>query len=161
MSDTTDSAPITGRHVAAAFVLFFAVVIAVNVVLAVVAERSWTGLVVENSYVASQTFDKDTAVLQKSLDMKIAHTLHFDAGKLDLTLTKPDGTPFAVENVQLSLGRPADNEDDQVISLTRVDPGQYQGKASLKLGVWEGELSATMADGSVWQKPVRLIVGAP
>ncbi|MFT3987838.1 FixH family protein [Aestuariivirga sp.] len=161
MSDSLQATPLTGRKVAAIFVAFFGVVIAVNTVLAVMAERSWTGLVVENSYVASQTFDKDTAELQKSLDMKIAHMLHFDGSALDLKLTQPDGTPFAVENVKLSLGRPADNEDDQVISLTRIDPGQYQGKASLKRGVWEGEISASMADGDTWRKPVRLIVGGP
>ena len=39
-------------------VSFFGVIIAVNIVLAVFATRSWTGLVVKNSYVASQDFNK-------------------------------------------------------------------------------------------------------
>ena len=37
---------------------FFGVIIAVNVVMATLASTSWTGLVVENSYVASQEFNR-------------------------------------------------------------------------------------------------------
>ncbi len=38
-------------------VAFFGVIIAVNVTMATIAIASWTGLVVQNSYVASQEFE--------------------------------------------------------------------------------------------------------
>lgn len=48
---------ITGRHAAAALVAFFGVVIAVNVTMAMFATRTFGGVVVENSYVASQKYN--------------------------------------------------------------------------------------------------------
>ncbi|HLA02420.1 MAG TPA: FixH family protein, partial [Aestuariivirga sp.] len=42
----------TGWHMAAITISFFAVIIAVNLTLAVFASSSWSGLVVANSYVA-------------------------------------------------------------------------------------------------------------
>ena len=41
----------TGWHMAVITISFFAVIIAVNLTLAVFASTSWTGLVVANSYV--------------------------------------------------------------------------------------------------------------
>lgn len=49
---------IDGRHVAAILVAGFALVIAVNFAVAVVAKRTFGGVVVENSYVASQDYNR-------------------------------------------------------------------------------------------------------
>ncbi|ESY87148.1 FixH family protein, partial [Mesorhizobium sp. LNHC229A00] len=48
----------TGRHMLAIIPAFFGVVIAVNLTMATLANTSWTGLVVENTYVASQQFNR-------------------------------------------------------------------------------------------------------
>jgi nitrogen fixation protein FixH len=58
----------TGRHMALAMIGFFSVVIAVNIVMATIAERSFGGTVVDNSYVASQRFNAwlDAAARQDS-----------------------------------------------------------------------------------------------
>ncbi|TIU14500.1 MAG: cytochrome oxidase, partial [Mesorhizobium sp.] len=48
----------TGRHMLATILAFFGVVIAVNLTMATFASTSWTGLVVENTYVASQQFNR-------------------------------------------------------------------------------------------------------
>jgi nitrogen fixation protein FixH len=49
---------LTGRHVALIIVAFFGVVIAVNVLMATLAVKTFGGVVVENSYVASQEFNR-------------------------------------------------------------------------------------------------------
>ena len=51
------SGPFTGWHMLAICVAFFGVVIAVNVVMADLAISTFSGEVVENSYVASQRFN--------------------------------------------------------------------------------------------------------
>lgn len=51
----------TGRHMLAIMLAFFGVIIAVNGVMATFATRSWSGLVVENTYVASQQFNERAA----------------------------------------------------------------------------------------------------
>ena len=50
--------PFTGKHMAAIMIAFFGVVIAVNVLMARLATSTFGGLVVENSYVASQKFNR-------------------------------------------------------------------------------------------------------
>jgi hypothetical protein len=50
--------PFTGRHMAMIMIAFFGVVIAVNVLMARFAVSTFGGVVVENSYVASQHFNR-------------------------------------------------------------------------------------------------------
>ena len=52
------SGTFTGRHMAAILVVFFGVVIAVNFTMARFASATFGGVVVENSYVASQEFNR-------------------------------------------------------------------------------------------------------
>ena len=47
----------TGTHMVIIMVAFFGVIITVNLTMAMLASRSWTGLVVKNSYVESQKFN--------------------------------------------------------------------------------------------------------
>ena len=51
----------TGKHMLAIMIAFFGVVFAVNFTMVYFSRHSWTGLVVENSYVASQEFNEKTA----------------------------------------------------------------------------------------------------
>lgn len=51
----------TGRHMLATMVVFFGVVIAVNITMSVYATRSFTGLVAKNGYVASIDYARDEA----------------------------------------------------------------------------------------------------
>ncbi|TJV88129.1 MAG: cytochrome oxidase, partial [Mesorhizobium sp.] len=48
----------TGRHMLLIILSFFGVIVGVNLTMATLASTSWTGLVVENSYVASQQFNR-------------------------------------------------------------------------------------------------------
>ena len=47
----------SGRHMAAILIAFFGVVVAVNLTMATFATRTFGGVVVENSYVASQKYN--------------------------------------------------------------------------------------------------------
>ena len=58
---TTRTAEFTGRHMLAIMLVFFGLIIGVNVTMAVFASTSWTGLVVKNAYVASQEFNAKAA----------------------------------------------------------------------------------------------------
>lgn len=67
----------TGWHFAAIITAFFGVVIAVNVTMAVLAVRTFGGVVVENSYVASQEYNGwlKAAQRQRRLGWKITPSL--------------------------------------------------------------------------------------
>ena len=67
----------SGKHMAAILVAFFGVVIAVNVTMATLATRTFGGVVVENSYVASQKYNAwlDAARKQEQLGWTIEPAL--------------------------------------------------------------------------------------
>ncbi|CAN5652759.1 hypothetical protein BH11ACT8_BH11ACT8_25200 [soil metagenome] len=56
-----DEHPFTGRHMLAVVFAFFGTVITVNFVMAYLATGTFPGLVVENSYVASQNYNQSLA----------------------------------------------------------------------------------------------------
>ena len=69
-----DTRRITGRHATVALVAFFGVIVAVNLVMASFATSTFGGVVVENSYVASQKYNDWLAAAdrQKELGWKIS-----------------------------------------------------------------------------------------
>ena len=73
--------PFTGRHMFATLVVFFGIVIAVNFTMASYATTTFGGLVVENSYVASQKFNRwldeaaaEGAVWHETVEDLLAHS---------------------------------------------------------------------------------------
>ncbi len=82
-----------GRHMSAILVAGFAVVVAVNIGAAVIAKRTFGGIVVENSYVASQDFNGwlDEAAHERSLGWQVEPSREPD-GRVRLALTGvPEG----------------------------------------------------------------------
>ena len=84
---------IKGWHVFTVFALAFCVIIAVNLTLAFQAVRTFPGLEVKNSYVASQTFDADRAT-QLAIGWDVA--AHLEANELVLAITQNGAAVNAV-----------------------------------------------------------------
>ena len=149
--------PLTGHHMAMIFGLFFGVIFAVNIFMTVSAVRSWTGLVVENSYVASQQFNAETALLNKSSAMGILHQLHYKNGTLSLSLKTKYGHATDAKNIQIIIGT-SNNGENQTLDLLPSASGEIIANAKLANGIWSGELSAVMNGTEKWKQPIRLIV---
>ena len=66
-------------------VAFFGVIIAVNCVMACFANSTWSGLVVANGYVASQSFDKDLAKARRPGRAWLERRLRLDRERVQLT----------------------------------------------------------------------------
>jgi len=82
---------IKGWHVLTGFIMAFGVIIAVNLTLAYQAVKTFPGLEVKNSYVASQVFDVEKAD-QLALGWEVSATL--DVHALSLIILK-DGQAIA------------------------------------------------------------------
>jgi nitrogen fixation protein FixH len=89
---------IKGWHVLAFTVAAFGVIIAVNLVMAYKAISTFPGLEVENSYVASQTFDADRKA-QEALGWTVAPGYDGAKGELVLAFTDAAGKPVVVEGL--------------------------------------------------------------
>ena len=148
----------TGRHMLIIMVAFFGLVIAVNIFLAVKSIETFSGLVVNNSYVASQTFDKDTDKLAADAAKDVHPDLSFANGLVHLKLAAAAGQPIAAHNLHLTLGHAVSASTDQALAFTSLSAGEFEAKANLNGGYWQGQLALTLPDGSAWERAVRLKV---
>jgi nitrogen fixation protein FixH len=149
----------TGRHMATTMVLFFATVLAANLTMVFAARHSWTGLVVKNSYVASQEFNEVTAELEKAAARGIHPTLSYDSGTIRASLVDKAGLTVSASDVTLKLGRPSFEAEDRELAMTMTTVGEFTAKTQLAAGIWTGEISAEVGR-KAWRRPVRIVIGA-
>ena len=148
----------TGRHMLIIMLAFFGVVISVNTYMAVQASRSWTGLVVPNSYVASQGFDKETARRMQALDAGAQASVNTDNGYVVVVFKGRSGEPLEAENIVLRVSHPVDPNLDKSVALKMGEAGTFKTEQALPPGTWVGEVSATLKGYGDWVQPVRFLV---
>lgn len=154
MSTATRTRPLTGRMVLAITVGAFAVIIGVNLVLAVMAVRTFSGLVVPNSYVASQTFDHDRNA-QLALGWTFGVSDRDDT--LHLALSDSSGHAVRPQSLAVAVGRPAAAPQDVSAALVET-PGGYAAPLALAPGDWRVEIDAVAADGTHFRQRRNLMV---
>lgn len=112
-----------GWHMAAITISFFSVIIAVNITLAVLAKSSWTGLVVENSYVASQGFNHDAEIARQQQAVGWKMGLNLTRSAASISVHDRANQPLIGLNVRMLLQRPTDDADDSALNLQETLPG--------------------------------------
>lgn len=146
------SGKFTGWHMLATMVAFFGVVIAVNVTMMQIARGTFGGIVVENSYVASQEFNGwlDAARAQEELGWEVTSGLDADR-KVTLGVTGAPETLAVTAMARHPLGR----QPDQALTFHRAGPGRYVSTTALPAGRWT--LRLQLASGSsTWRQEVGL-----
>ena len=139
---------ITGWHVAAMFVTGFGIIIAVNLTLAVNAVRTFPGLEVKNSYVASQSFDEDRAA-QTALGWEAEVTR--DGDRIRLALDTPTGpAPALIRDARL--GRTTHTGADRQLSFAVEGQGWSADAPGLDPGAWYLWLTAEAPDGTAFRR---------
>ena len=129
----------TGLHMLFTMVIFFGIIIAVNIGMAVVARTSWTGFVVENSYVASQQFNAKMA--ETRAQQALGWTGHFglDAGTVRYTMSDAAGNDVPLDAVTVTFRRPVDDREDHTVILAK-NGDRYAGRDDTADGVWIVEI---------------------
>ncbi|WP_176598073.1 FixH family protein [Sphingobium sp. 15-1] len=128
----------TGWHMTAILVAFFAVVIAVNMLMATIAVRSFGGTVVENSYVASQKFNGWLAEARAQRRLGWQDKVTMDAARhVRLTLTDAKGAPMAGGGVMAVAQHPLGRAPDLSLAFHEMAPGVYASDRALPLGRWQ------------------------
>lgn len=139
----------TGRHMAAIFVGGFAVVIAVNLLMASLAVGSFHGTVVDNSYVASQNYNGwlKQAAASKALGWQAVSRRRADGRVVVETLAVPVAariTGTAAHPLGLRADTPltfAPLGKGSWVSNETVAPGRWQVRLAIRAGneAWAGE----------------------
>jgi nitrogen fixation protein FixH len=148
----------TGWHMLGVLFLFFGTIIGVNLVLAWFAATSWTGLVVKNSYVASQQFNETTAERLKGASLGWTARADYAGGIFSVEMVSADGTPVRLDAIKATIGHPATNRDDRTVELVASGDGRYEGTTELAAGLWQADFEAVAPDGTRWLHSIRFTV---
>ena len=156
MSQTQTARPFTGRHMLLIMLGFFAVVLTANMTMVYFASHSWSGLVVKNSYVASQEFDSERKA-QLALGWTLTPTYDQKLKELELAFTDADGNPVKVASLEVLVGRTTEAADDSYPEFAR-ESGVYVAKADLGPGKWMMHVEARAEDGTRFHQRINLFV---
>ena len=148
----------TGWHMTAIMVAFFGVVIVVNVLMARIASSSFTGTVVDNGYVASQSFNRwlDQASHDKALGWSVgAHRMADGTVKLTLAGKGSAGNDLGDAVVSARAVQPLDGRADRALAFVRQADGSYLSTKPLSAVRWR-LLVQVVAGGQTWHGEVPL-----
>ncbi len=146
---------LTGRHVALIFVSFFGVIFAVNFTMASLAKSTFGGVVVENSYVASQSYNRWLDEAEKEKALGWSASIHRDSyGRATVALLDSKGQPLRGAKVSVDAVHPLGREPDHQLSVHEVAPGIYA--APLAQGRWRLRVTA-QAEGQTWRTVGELL----
>ena len=147
----------TGKHMLLVVFLFFGTIITVNLIMAYNATRSWTGLVVKNSYVESQKFNDYLAAeaAQKALGWQ--GSVAYDKGLLSYKLLDKTGSPIKVEYAEAEVRRPSHEREDQMLTLYPAND-RYEATFELGYGAWDVFVTTKGADGTPYVHRERILV---
>lgn len=151
----------TGWHMLALVLVFFGVVVGVNVFMAVSSFRSWTGLVVENSYVASQHFNEHLAASRAQAALGWQAALSSREGRVVFHLLDDTGQPVRAETVTGAFTKPIGVTQDRVLSFSRNADGTYETAEALPGGVWNIIITADLPGRTSYEYRVRYIAPEP
>ena len=142
---------IKGWHVFTGFAFAFSIIISVNLALAYNAVRTFPGLEVKNSYVASQSFQVERSA-QDALGWDVSATVSGD--RLALEILK-GGEPVAPEIVDATFGRATTVAQDQT-PVFAFDGKHLVADVDAGPGNWNLRLKARAADGTIFRQ--RIVV---
>lgn len=146
--------PLTGGKVLAIAVGAFGVILTANLLLATNAVRTFPGLEVDNSYVASQTFDEERQA-QEALGWNVDAGV--ENGVLTIAFRDDSGAPVDVAGIDATLGRATHVQDDRAPDFSYSD-GVFTAPVDIEPGNWNVRLLAKAPDGTEFRQRVVLHV---
>jgi len=148
----------TGYHMWGVMILFFGTIISVNLTLAWYANSTWTGLVVKNSYVASQKFNEQTKVLKGQAEMGWKVEPKFAANAFSLNLTDANGARIDNAVITAMVGLPARENADRLVQFVQDQQGVYRAPVDLDNGYWEAKVAIIGPKADQWNKSYRFVI---
>jgi len=135
----------TGRDMLLVLISGFGIVVAVNFYMAGQASSSFSGVVVENSYQASQKFNEwlDEAERGQELGWKASLT-RGENGHLDL---ETSGVPSGAV-VEAELRRPIGERQSIQLNFTQLDETHFRSDLELEEGRWIARVKVSAGDDS-------------
>lgn len=157
-----DAGTFTGRHMLIVMISFFTVVISVNVLMATLANTTWSGLVVENSYVASQQFNQKAAEGRAQAALGWTGSLTVGNGEVGYGLTDRNGVTIRLDAVTVTFRHPAYDTRDATMALARTATGRFSVARVPADGVWIVDVEASAGRDKPYRdiRRIKIVGGA-
>jgi nitrogen fixation protein FixH len=155
---------LTGRVVLISIVAFFAVVIAVNLVLMKLAIDTLPGTEVDSAYTASLAYEREIAAAhaQNMRNWQVdAHVERRADGAATVRVEARDsgGAPMPGLKFVGRFERPTDRRADQPVTLAEIAIGIYRGSAPvLAAGQWDLVLQGDVAGQRMFLSKNRIVL---
>jgi nitrogen fixation protein FixH len=120
--------------------------------------RRESGLVVENTYVASQEFNRKAEEGREQAALGWTGTLTIAGGAVHYSLSDASGGLLALRSVTATFRHPAYEQEDRVISLARMADGTFGSKKTVVDGVWIVEIDADVGRQKPYRQVRRVVV---
>lgn len=146
----------TGTHMLAIMVAFFSVIIAVNLTMAFFARSSWSGFVVENTYVASQQFNRKAAEGRAQAALGWKPDLTIADGQIRYRLLDGGSDVVAASEVTAHFRRPVSDAQDQQVVLAIQPDGSFSAPVDLGDGAWIVDIHSEAGIGHPYRDVQRL-----
>jgi nitrogen fixation protein FixH len=149
---------LTGWHVLAIVCAFFGVVIAVDVGMATMAYRTFSGEVADDPYDAGLLYNRTLAArrVQAALGWTAAIE-RVQGGDVRVTVKDRAGQPVEGLKVSAVLERPATEAGRETLAFVRAEPGVYEAKAGHLSGAWDVRVRAVDGQGRPFEAEERLL----
>jgi nitrogen fixation protein FixH len=148
----------TGWHMTGVMVLFFGTIITVNMIMAWNASHSWSGLVVQNTYVASQQFNAKVAEARALAASGIEGSLTIGDGRVAYRVVDAKGMPVLADDVMAVFKRPVDERKDFSVALAAAGQGLFVATRDVPAGQWVVDISTKREGAKVFHQTVRTVV---
>jgi nitrogen fixation protein FixH len=158
MTDTTRK-PLTGRRVFLWLAAFFLLVIIMNVVMAYLGNRSWTGLTTNQAY--DEGLKYNTVLEEAKEQAALGWTVHFEpvsvtgrdgdrvTARIVVDISGKDGIVLDGLQVSARILRPTSEGYDQAVEFTAVDERRFQVETTFPLqGQWDVYMTAANSRGT-------------
>lgn len=152
-----------GWHVLAIFITFFVIIFSVDIGMAVLAVKTFSGVQTEKPYENGLAYNKEmaNAVAQNARHWTVTENLTRDAdGLVTLKSTFKDDKSLAIGglNVTTTLKAPMDAKRDHVIVLNDRGGGHYDGTVEAPAGQWDVETIARQNNEIIYRSVNRVIL---
>jgi nitrogen fixation protein FixH len=147
----------TGWHMLATVCTFFAVVIAVDVGMATMAYRTFSGEVAKDPYEAGLAYNRTLAQRRAEAALGWSASIEDTRGVLRLHVTDRAGRPVIGLTVVAKLERPATEAGSVNVVFAPSAPGIYDGQAAGLAGAWDVSARATDKAGHLFEAQRRVV----
>lgn len=156
MSVPRNATGFTGLHMLLTMLIFFGIIIAVNMTMAVFASTSWTGFVVANSYVASQEFNEKMALTRAQAALHWQSRFRIKHNVLRYGIWNAEGASIPLKTVKATFRRPVNDHADHAVTLLRDEDGGFSLGHELADGLWLVEVEADAGLSSPYRETIRV-----